>query len=359
MAPETRPALPTVDVVVSAFNEVRYIERCLTAVAAQDYPAQLVQVWLIDGGSTDGTIGALHRFAAGRAGWHVVADGSRLNLPEALNLARHLGCADLVAKVDAHGYPAVDYLSSAAAAFRQGGPAVGCVGGLPTQVGETPFGNALAAARGSRFGIGGGTYARAASASPVASVQCGVYRRSVLDEVGWFDPTMQFGEDEEVNWRITEAGYQILLAPSMSFTYFTRPTWRGAYRQYRNYGDARIRVVRRHATFLRPYHLAPAAFLVALAGSFPLLRVPLARRLVAALLGGYSLGAAGAARAATRNRPGVEPLRVVAAFAALHAGYGVGMLVGLGRWARSSLSSARRSSADRPARRPEPVSVPA
>jgi succinoglycan biosynthesis protein ExoA len=301
---------------MSTFNEERHIARCLEDVVGQDYPAELVRIWLVDGGSSDRTVAIAAAVAAREPRLTVIADGRRLNLPEALNLAIERSSGELVAKIDAHGYPERDFVSRAVAAFA--GPEIGCVGGMPIQEGDTAFGEALAAARGSSFGVGGGTYAIKGDRQFVDSVQCGVYRRSVLERVGGFDPAMNFGEDDELNWRVVQAGYRILLDRGIRFHYVTRPTWRAAYRQYRNYGEARVRVVRRHPAFLRPHHLAPAVFV---AGGATLAAgatvSPRARRLLAAAATAY----AGAALVAARGRP-----RVASAFAALHVGYGVGML---------------------------------
>lgn len=321
---------PSIDVLVSTFNEERYIGRCLDYVLGQDYPPDRFRVLLIDGGSGDGTIEVARSFAARDPRVEVVADGRRRNLPESLNLARERSSADLVAKVDAHGYPERDFLRLAAEGFNGGGGSVGCVGGRPVQEGETPFGRAVALARGSRFGVGGSDYAGTSTRAMVDTVQCGVYSRDVLNEVGWFDPVMNFGEDEELNWRIRQAGYNILLDGRIRFHYVTRPTWKAAYRQYRNYGEARVRVVRRHPGFLKPHHLAPALLVAGtggLAGAAPLSRR--ARRALATLAGTYAataaLAASRAAGAPNRRLVG----HVGACFVALHAGYGVGMLRGL------------------------------
>jgi len=301
---------------MSTLNEERHIARCLQEVIRQDYPAELVRIWLVDGGSSDRTVEIAARLADAEPRMTVIADGRRLNLPEALNVAIERSSGELIAKIDAHGYPERDFVSCAVAAFESA--EIGCVGGMPIQEGETPFGEALATARGSRFGVGGGTYAIKGDRKFVDSVQCGVYRRSVLDRVGAFDPAMNFGEDDELNWRVVQTGHRILVDRRIRFHYVTRPTWRAAYRQYRNYGEARVRVVRRHPEFLRPHHLAPAVFVTGgatLAASAVV--SPAARRALTAAVAAYST----AALTAANGRP-----RVAGAFAALHVGYGVGML---------------------------------
>jgi hypothetical protein len=85
-------------------------------------------------------------------------------------------------------------------------------------------------------------------------------------------------------------------------------------------------VVRKHPDFLRMYHLAPAAMV--LAGAATLALAPFSgtgRR--AGLLGGgaYALTALASAAREARDEPQLIG-DVAAAYPALHVGYGVGML---------------------------------
>jgi len=320
--------LPTVDIIISTFNESGYIDRCLEHVLGQDYPAELMNVWLVDGGSTDETVAITSHWARRDPRLRVLASGKRLNLPEALNIALEHSSADVVAKIDAHGFPEKDYISRAVEALMSN-EALKCVGGRPVQEGDTRFGEAVAYARGSRVGVGGSEYGGASERRHVETVQCGVYWREALDTVGWFDPAMNFGEDDELNWRLTECGYRILLDTRIRFHSVTRPTWRAAYRQYRNYGRARVMVVRKHPHYLRLYHLAPAAFLLTVGA--------LAVAAVFSVQARYAIGVVGSAYFVVLA---LEAVRVVAprlsfvpavvtAFVALHLGYAVGMIKGV------------------------------
>ena len=322
--------LPRIDVVIPALNEERYILRCLDSVFGQDYPEQLVRIWVVDAGSTDATAAVVEARARQDPRLTLITGHGRLWAAEALNLGIADSSAELVARVDGHSYLEPDYLSRAVALFEAGGPGVACVGGRPRQVGETPFGRAVVLARGSRFGVGGSDYASDEDRVVVDTVQCGVYRRAQLDEVGPFDPDLPYVEDEELNWRLRQAGYDIVLDNRLRFYYVTRPSWRATYRQYRNYGEGRVRVVAKHPSYLRPYHLVPAGFvgtLAALLALSPFSRS--ARRALAASVSTYSLAAVAAAVAAVVRSPraerGLVP-RVAATFVALHFGYGVGML---------------------------------
>lgn len=321
---------PTVDVVMSTYNEEAYIERCLDAVLEQDYAPERTRILLVDGGSTDRTVEIVRRRATSDNRFTVIADGRRLNLPEALNVALERSSGEFVAKIDAHGYPERDFVRRAVEAFADGPSDLACVGGRPTQHGETAFGSAAALARTSRFGVGASGYADDRSLAFVDTVQCGVYRRDALSRVGNFDPRMNYGEDEEVNWRLRQAGYRILVDERIRFQYFARPTWPALYRQYRNYGAARVAVMSKHREFMRIHHFVPALAVctaVALAASAPF--VPIARYVALGGIAAYGSLALFFAAAAAGPRDPALVGRVAAAFLALHCGYGVGMLRGL------------------------------
>lgn len=49
-------ALPTVSVVIPTLNSERYLDECLRALRAQDYPRESVEIVLVDAGSSDATL---------------------------------------------------------------------------------------------------------------------------------------------------------------------------------------------------------------------------------------------------------------------------------------------------------------
>jgi succinoglycan biosynthesis protein ExoA len=336
----------TVDILVSTFNEERAIGACLDAILAQTAP---VAVTIIDGGSSDGTVAALRERALRDPRITVVADGVRRSLPAALNVGLAMTRLPFVAKVDARTFLAPDFIERSLEVL-DSGERIACAGGAPLQFGDTPFGAGLAKARTSRFGVGGSQYADARDRADVDTIQCGVYRRAAIDAVGGFDPDLQFGEDEELNWRLRSAGMRLVRDGAIRFHYQTRPTWRKAFEQYRNYGRARVDVARRHPGFLRPYHCAPAAMLlVAAALGFAAFFSPAARALLAIAAGAYAACSviAGVA-AAGKDRTTI--ISATTAFSALHAGYGLGTIEGL-------LSTLRERSRARAPRYTEPTAT--
>jgi len=315
----------TVSVVVPARNEEGFLGRCLDSILAQDYPAERMEVIVVENGSTDRTpeIAAAH---AARDARVRVIRSEATNQAAAMNDGIVGAHGDVVARVDAHSWIPRDYVSIAVAALDRHPDAAG-VGGPFTPAAETLVERVSGMARASRLGVGGGYGVdREMGDHAVATVQCGAYWRRALADVGLFDVAMAYGEDEEINWRLTQSGANIYLCPAMAQRYRPRASLRALARQYWNYGQGRFRVVMKHPGFLSVRHLVPSAFVlsVALLGCVALF-VPLARVVLAGLGAAYAavlvLAGVQAARVGWR-----EALLVPPAIACVHFGYGAGML---------------------------------
>ncbi len=57
----TTTSLPSIAVIVPVYNEIAWVAAKIHNLAALDYPRELLKVWIVDGGSTDGTIPACAR----------------------------------------------------------------------------------------------------------------------------------------------------------------------------------------------------------------------------------------------------------------------------------------------------------
>lgn len=322
---------PRIDVVIPAFNEEGHIDECLDTIEAQDYPPELVSIYVVDAGSTDHTAEVVAKRAIDNPRIELVSGRGRLNAGMALNAGIEPGSSPIIARVDAHTYIEPDYLSRSVEVFAEVDDDVALIGGQPLQVGETRFGEAVAVARGSRFGVGNSVYADRRTRAFVETVQGGVYRRDALAEIGGFATDMLVSEDEECAFRLTQAGYRVLLDTSVRFRYTTRSTWVALFRQHLNYGRSRVRVLRAHPSSLRWRYLVPSGFVgtvavLALLG----LRHPRARRMLAGVLGLYGAGAVVSARqAAAQAEAPHQWWRVVGCFTAQHLGYGLGLFRGL------------------------------
>jgi hypothetical protein len=131
----------------------------------------------------------------------------------------------------------------------------------------------------------------------------------------------------------------------MNFFYYVRPTFQSLYRQYFNYGVARVKVLRKHTSFFKLKHVLPAAAVLALVVTAALLVVS---RSFAALFvvvwGGYvCFVLAGALLLAQRNRF-YRFHYLVTSLVCLHMGYGIGTLIGAKMLLFDNLRGPRRVS---------------
>jgi mycofactocin glycosyltransferase len=82
-----------------------------------------------------------------------------------------------------------------------------------------------------------------------------VVRVAALDDVGGFDPTLRFGEDVDLVWRLDEAGWRCRFEPAVSVWHEPRSTLLGRLRQHAGYGTSAAPLALRH-----PRRLSPVQF---------------------------------------------------------------------------------------------------
>ena len=333
---------PLVSILVPVRNEERYIERCLYAIAAQDYPRDRIEVLVVDGMSGDRTRELVMRFAAESTLDVRVLDNPRRLPAAALNIGLREAHGSLIMRVDGHAAPAPDYLRRCIAALEANDAE--CAGGVLENEGETYVGRAIAAAMSSRFGVGSAAFRTGGKAGDVDTVAFGVYRADVFPEIGGFDETIDRGEDDEFNYRLRDAGGRIVLVPEARVTYTVRGDFVSLVRQYFGYGHAKPRVLALHPRQARGRQLAPAVAVASGTAAVILAargRDTMLRRLIQT----YALASIAASFQAARRTNRWEVLPVLpAVFACLHVPYALGFIAGIGSLAASLV---RRDAAPR------------
>ena len=324
--------VPFVSVLVPVRNEAGFIGPCLRALAAQDYPRDRFEVIVLDGMSNDGTELEVRR-AAVEPGLRIVIEANRRRTTAtALNRGLQLALGDIIIRVDGHTRVAPDFVRRNVAALQEhGADAAG--GSIDTRA-RTTTGRAIALAMSSPFGVGDAafrTQGGGEGARPrwTDSVPFAAYRRDVFDRIGVFAEDIDRGEDDEFNYRLRERGGRILHSPDVRSEYYSRESFGALWRQYWGYGLAKAAVLGRHPRRLRPRHLVPSAFVLALllGGLGGILDRRLGRiGLLAAgayLIANIRASFGAASRGGWRLLPLLPP-----AFATIHLAAGTGMLAG-------------------------------
>ncbi|HEU4674624.1 MAG TPA: hypothetical protein VFS29_01435, partial [Motilibacteraceae bacterium] len=100
---------------------------------------------------------------------------------------------------------------------------------------------------------------------PADTVYLGVFRRSMLEELGGYDESFVRAQDWELNYRIRSHGGLVWFSPELQVSYRPRRSLSALARQYFHYGRWRRVVMRRHRGSWTPRYLAPPVTLVVVA----------------------------------------------------------------------------------------------
>lgn len=317
-----------VTIAMPSFNEEHYIEACIASVQAQDYPADLIEILVADGRSTDRTREILARLSAADPRIRMVDNPARLQAA-GLGLLVKEATGDVIVRMDVHAEYAPDYVRRCVETLEKTG--ADNVGGAQRARAKTAFQRALCAALSSPLGVGGAKYRSPLAEGFVDTVFLGAFRRRVFETVGLWDPGAITNEDAELNQRILDAGGQIYLSKDIVVHYFPRDSMKALAKQYFRYGRGRARTLLKLGRFP---NLRPLLPFIMVSGAATLLLVPPLWPLAPAAFATYALiTGAEAVRVGAELGPTAIPT-VWAIFPVLHASHGAGFAAGLWQYLR-------------------------
>jgi succinoglycan biosynthesis protein ExoA len=322
-----RDALPDVSIIMPVRNEEASVDQALESVCSQATDASL-EIIVVDGHSTDGTRAIIKRWAAKDERVRLV-DNPRKGIPQALNCALREAKGDYLVRVDGHSTVPPTYVRALVDHIRSGE----CegAGGRKRAVGQGPFGRAVAAAHGSRFGIGDSKYHYLDRRELVDHIPFGVYLTERARAIGGWDEELRTNEDYDFDFRYQQAGGRLLLDPSIVFDWRVRETQGRLAHQYYAYGRGKARALLRHPSSLHLRWCAPPLLVAALVGGAAFSWTAPGRWLLVAVAGSYGLFLlVGAVSLGSRIGMRLAPHAAVA-LATMHLSWGAGFLVSAGK----------------------------
>lgn len=316
-----------VSIVIPCRNEKNYIQKCLDSFINQTYPKELYEVLVCDGMSDDGTREIVKRYEEKYYNVHLL-NNDGLTAPKAMNIGIIHSKAESIIIFGAHAY-ADKYFIQKNVELLYRNKEIGCVGGTLETISENVKGEAIALAMSSPFGVGNALFRYAKEETYVDTVAFGAYKRTVLDEIGYFDDELVRNQDDEINFRVTKAGYKILLSPQIRATYYSRGSLKKLWRQYFQYGFWKVRVMQKHGGTPSIRHLVPMAFVLGNIGAAILsMFFKSIFYIWMAVLGLYIIGDLISASKLTKGKRNLLKY-VPIVFPILHFSYGLGFLDGI------------------------------
>lgn len=322
-----RTDFPTVSVLVPVLNEAPYLARCLDCIFSQDYPPELVEVLVIDGGSTDGSRDIVAQYRYRHPNLRLLNNPSG-RIATALNLGLQAANGDIIVRVDGHTLIAPDYIRRCVVALEVG--LADAVGGVLRPIGYTDTGEVIAAVMAHPLGGGPALFRQAHRRHWADATYLGAWRKETLVHLGGFNERLAANEDYELFYRLRRTGGRVLVDPNIRSWTATRSTFGQLWRQYVRYGFWKAQMLKEHPRSLRLRQI-PAPLLVA---GFWLLwllgwHYPWASRAAMSLVGGYAVAVAVLAAELSFRLGWRRWWKAWLAFWIMHWGWGMGFWRGL------------------------------
>ncbi len=261
-------AFPPISILIPCVNEESFIEDCLLSLLESSYPSNKVEIFVIDGGSTDQTKEIVTRLQHQFSQVHLL-DNKKKIVPAALNIGIEAASFDHIVWVGAHAVYDEKYLENLLACFRS--EEVASAGGIIIPKGKNWFGKAVALATKTKFGIGNAKYRYATKRQTVDTVFGGCWLKSSIKKIGGFNENWVRNQDYELNTRLRKSIGPLMLDPSIKCYYFCRDSLKGLTNQYFQYGFWRFKTLMKHPSTLNLRIIAPALLLILLAISLVIL----------------------------------------------------------------------------------------
>ncbi len=324
--------VPIVSIVVPTYNEERYIQNCLRGIIQQTYFKERLEVLVADGMSADGTREIVSQAAQGH---HFIKllDNPKKITSEAVNIGVQASSGQIIIIVGGHCVISPEYVAKAVFYLTRSNHDIGVVGPTLEHVGEGLFGNLVAHALSSPFGVGNSRFRFSQKAQFVDTIAYGAYRRVVFDKVGLWSTDLVRNQDIEFNHRVRKYGWRLLLAPDMGCRYYTRTTMIDFILQ--NYGNGywNILTFAQHPGSLSCRHFVPLGFVLGLLmASIAALLLPWGWLLLTGIIVLYSTGAVFVSATQSVIERQIRLLLLAFVFPLLHISYGLGSLAGVGKW---------------------------
>lgn len=240
--------LPFISIIIPTLNEALYIEKTLIQISEQTYPTELIEVIIVDGGSTDLTckIVADNMYSL-KTNIKIISNEKRIS-SSARNLGVSVSRGDYILFVDAHVFIPSKRLveDMVAAASKQGAMVLGRAQPLTAPF-LNDFQSVVAGVRSSIFGHSTKSFIFRDYEGWVSPVSVGVmYHRSIFDGKMAFDEHFDAAEDVEFNYRLEQKGYKAYISPDFKILYYPRKTMSSLARQMFRYGVGRAKFTAKH-----------------------------------------------------------------------------------------------------------------
>lgn len=319
-----------VSVIIPCRNEEQHMAACLDSVLSGSYSHDCMEILVVDGESSDRTQEIVNSYAKKYTFIRLLSNPGK-TAPKAMNIGIRAAKGNIIARLDAHSAYPVDYIGACVRLLLESGAANAGGKIINRPNGTGPWALPVSLVTAHPFGVGNSAFRTSEKKGFVDTVPFGMFRRSIFDEVGFYDERLTRNQDNELNDRIRSYGHKIAFDPQIEIEYKNQPDLKGLIRQARHTGAWNI-----YTLILFPYtfkwrRFIPMVFVVYL------LSIPAIFKFRFCFVPAISYLAVNTFVSLRASQSLAVEFRLWLAFLSYHIAYGVGSLLGIanflsGRW---------------------------
>lgn len=317
-----------VTVVIPCRNEQLYIEECITAIYSCELPEDFfIKVYVVDGMSDDGTRAIVQQLQNRYSSLFLIDNKLQLT-PYAFNLGIEAGGqADFIQIVGARHILSENYIFQCIKKLTND-PKTWCIGGKIINEFVNETGAIIAKVMGTTLGMGIGNFRTLEQSAYTDTVTSPMYPYWVIEKIGLFDEELIRNQDDDYNFRVSQAGGAIFFNAEISLKYYVRGDFKGLWRQFFQYGYWKVYVNRKHKSVTTLRQIAPPLFVLYLiifllnisSVQFLLLNIPFIV---------YCIAVAYISLKLKQSNRSLSWLGFLSTFPIIHLSYGLGYLKGI------------------------------
>lgn len=221
-----------VSILIPILNEKRYVDNCIKSVLEFDSQEKIEEIFLIDGGSKDGTLKLISKYKKNDNRISILHNPKKYQ-SFALNKGIELSKGKYIMRLDAHSYYPKDYLKRCLKAIKEKN--VNNIGGVFKTILKTNFfqEKIIQAITTHKFGVGGSNYRIKHKSGYVKTVPYGFFNKQVFDKIGFFNEKLIRNQDYEFNRRMIKNGMKIWLDKDIIINYHNQTSfWKFLKKQF-------------------------------------------------------------------------------------------------------------------------------
>ena len=225
-----------ISAVITVYNKQNTIRKTLESLLAQ--PVDFKEIIVVDDGSIDNSAKIVKEFENQHRNIKYILQNNQ-GVAQALNTGLKTASGDFIAVLDGDVVLDDNWISKLMPYFED--EKVAGVSGLTKLMNSKNIWSALAG-----YNV---EYRQSKINSEFVdhlSTTNTIYRKSVLDKIGLFDPEFKYGQDNELSYRIISAGYKLVLSHKTFCLHFWPESFAGYFKQRLHGALARMMLIKKH-----------------------------------------------------------------------------------------------------------------